>query len=57
MNKIIKIIFALVLLLIISSCKKELPLDKDLTKKSYELINQDSVKVSFPEIIKDKIIS
>jgi len=43
------------LMITVSSCKKELPLDKDLTKKSYELINQDSLKVSFPEVIKGKI--
>ena len=55
MNNIIKIIFALMLMITVSSCKKELPLDKDLTKKSYELINQDSLKVSFPEVIKGKI--
>jgi protein SCO1/2 len=37
------------------SCKENLPLDKDLTKKSYSLINQDSVTVIFPEIIKGTI--
>jgi protein SCO1/2 len=37
------------------SCKDNLPLDKDLTKKSYELTNQDNVKVSFPEVIKGNI--
>ncbi len=33
------------------SCKDNLPLDKELTKKSYTLINQDSVEVIFPENI------
>jgi protein SCO1/2 len=33
------------------SCSQDLPLSKDLTKKSYKLINQDSILVNFPEII------
>lgn len=33
------------------SCSQDLPLNKDLTKKSYKLINQDSMLVNFPEII------
>ena len=53
--KIIKFSLTITLLLLFISCKQELPLDKDLTKKSYELINQDSLKVSFPEVIKGKI--
>ena len=50
MNKIFTILFLLVLLLSIS-CKEELPLDKDLTKKNYTLINQDSTQVIFPKNI------
>ncbi|NNG25950.1 MAG: SCO family protein [Ignavibacteriaceae bacterium] len=30
-------------------------MNKDLTKRSYTFLNQDSVVVNFPEIIKDKI--
>lgn len=37
------------------SCKAELPLDKDLTKKTYKLINQDSLSVNFPDVIKEHI--
>ena len=37
------------------SCKDNLPLDKDLTKKSYQLINQDSSNVTFPDVIKGHI--
>ena len=37
------------------SCKEKLPLDKDLTKKSYNLINQEGEEVVFPEIIKGQI--
>src|SRR3990172_10281388 len=47
----------LIFLIILSfiSCSDELPLDKDLTKKSYLLINQDSMKVEFPKVIKGNI--
>jgi protein SCO1/2 len=51
MNKIFSIILTAILLLLIS-CKQELPLNKDLTKKSYTLINQDSTQVIFPDNIK-----
>lgn len=44
-----------IMLLFFISCREKLPLDKDLTKKSYELINQDSMKVNFPEVINGKI--
>ena len=50
MNKIFTILFLLVLLLSIS-CKEELPLNKDLTKKNYTLINQDSTQIIFPKKI------
>ena len=54
MNKISSILFSIVLLLSIS-CKEKLPLDKDLTKKSYNLINQNSEAVVFPDIIKGQM--
>ena len=50
MKKLILITIAVILLFSIS-CKDNLPLDKDLTKKSYNLINQDSVDVIFPKDI------
>ncbi|HEY6437740.1 MAG TPA: SCO family protein [Ignavibacteriaceae bacterium] len=50
MNKLILIILSVFLLFSVS-CKENLPLDKDLTKKSYVLINQDSVEVIFPKNI------
>jgi protein SCO1/2 len=55
MNKLIFLTFLLLTFLFFVSCQERLPLDKDLTKKSYELINQDSIKVSFPEVIKGNI--
>ncbi len=51
MKKLILIYFISTSLLFSLSCKEKLPLDKDLTKKSYTLINQDSVEVIFPENI------
>ena len=50
MKKLI-LIYLIVTLLFSLSCKEKLPLDKDLTKKNYTLINQDSVEVIFPENI------
>ena len=55
MNEIKILIPFSIILLVFISCQEKLPLDKDLTKKSYELINQDSVKVNFPDIIKSNI--
>ena len=55
MYKIKLFILLLITSLVFISCGEKLPLDKDLTKKSYELINQDSVKVNFPEVIKGHI--
>ena len=54
MNKLLLTALSVILLLSIS-CKEELPLDKDLTKKSYTLINQDSTQVIFPDNIKGYI--
>lgn len=49
---IIRILLPLSILLItLISCREELPLDKDLKKKSYSLTNQDSIEVIFPEIV------
>jgi protein SCO1 len=54
MDKLFSIILFIIILHSIS-CKEELPLDKDLTKKNYNLIDQDSVAVSFPAVIKGQI--
>jgi len=54
MNKLLLTALSVILLLSIS-CKEKLPLDKDLTKKSYTLINQDSTQVIFPDNIKGHI--
>ena len=49
MKNTIKIILSVSILLFSVSCTEDLPLNKDLTKKSYNLINQDSMEVKFPE--------
>jgi len=54
MNKIILIAVSIFILFSLS-CKEKLPLDKDLTKKSYNFINQEGEEVEFPEIIKGQI--
>ena len=40
---------------IFSGCKADLEELEDFTKKNYSLLNQDSVQVRFPKIIKGKI--
>lgn len=54
MNKIILLSMSVTLLFSLS-CKDNLPLDKDLTKKSYNLINQNDEQIIFPENIKGHI--
>lgn len=55
MKKTIQIFVTISLAMFINSCIQDLPLDKDLTKKSYELVNQDSMRVIFPDVIKGNI--
>lgn len=54
MNKILLSTISVIVLLSIS-CKEDLPLDKDLTKKSYNLVNQEGAEVKFPELIRGHI--
>jgi protein SCO1/2 len=54
MNKLFSLLLSVFLLFVIS-CIEKLPLDKDLTKKSYNLINQEGEEVKFPEIIRGSI--
>jgi protein SCO1/2 len=55
MNNKFKSVLILIILLLSVSCKDKLPLDKDLTKKSYNLINQEGDEVVFPEVINGHI--
>jgi len=50
--QILAFIFALTLL---TGCYEHFPLDQDLTRTQNTFLNQDSIKVQFPKIIKDKI--
>ena len=55
MKNIFRILLITFLISFFNSCYDELPLNKDLTKRSYTFLNQDSVVINFPEIVKDKI--
>lgn len=54
-TKILSQLFYGLLLLALIGCQDKLPLNKNLTKKSYTFLNQDSAVVNFPEIINGKI--
>lgn len=58
MKQNIKISLALFIVLsfsILTGCYEHFPLDQDITRTQNTFLNQDSVKVEFPKIIKDKI--
>ena len=58
MKNKIKISFALFAVFsvgLITGCYEHFPLDQDITRTQNTFLNQDSVKVEFPKIIKDKI--
>lgn len=58
MKNKIKISFALFAVFSVSlliGCYEHFPLDQDITRTQNTFLNQDSVKVQFPKIIKDKI--
>jgi protein SCO1/2 len=45
----------LILFFSLGGCYERFPLDQDITRTQNTFLNQDSVQVQFPEIIKDKI--
>ena len=55
MNKIILVLVVTFTLVFITSCYEHFPLDQDITRTQNTFLNQDSVKVEFPKLIKDKI--
>ena len=58
MKNKIKISFALFVVFsvgLLTGCYEHFPLDQDITRTQNTFLNQDSVKVEFPKIIKDKI--
>jgi protein SCO1/2 len=48
-------LFFLLSINLFTGCYEHFPLDQDLTRTQNTFLNQDSVKVQFPKIIKDKI--
>ena len=55
MNKIILVLVVTFSFVFITSCYEHFPLDQDITRTQNTFLNQDSVKVEFPKLIKDKI--
>ena len=55
LKSIFQILTLIFILNLISGCYEHFPLDQDITRTQNTFFNQDSVKVQFPKIIKDKI--
>lgn len=55
MNKILLALVVTFSLVLITSCYEHFPRDQDITRTQNAFLNQDSIKVEFPKIIKDKI--
>lgn len=53
--KVVNIFMMILLAAIITGCGDSLPIEEDLSYKKYELLNQDSVDVIYPELVKGKI--
>lgn len=53
--KVVNIFMMILLAAIITGCGDSLPIEEDLSNKKYELLNQDSVDVIYPELVKGKI--
>jgi protein SCO1/2 len=54
-TKIFLSLFLVFAVSLFTGCYEHFPLDQDLTRTQNTFLNQDSVKVQFPKIIKDKI--
>ena len=54
-KKLLLLLLAGFIINIITGCYKHFPFDQDITRTQNTFLNQDSVKVEFPKIIKDKI--
>ena len=52
----IKIALVQITLLLVISCKSDLPVIEDLSKSEYYLINQDSIQINFPAFVNNKIV-
>lgn len=49
------ILLSITSLTVLTSCYEHFPLDQDITRTQNTFLNQDSLKVEFPNIIKNKI--
>ncbi|HEX7357156.1 MAG TPA: SCO family protein [Ignavibacteriaceae bacterium] len=54
-KKLLLLLLAGFIITIITGCYKHFPFDQDITRTQNTFLDQDSVKVEFPKIIKDKI--
>lgn len=54
-NKYLFSFFILFIGLSFNGCYERFPIDQDLTRTENTFLNQDSIKIKFPDIIKDKI--
>ncbi len=55
MKTIILVLNLILCSIFLAGCYQHFPLDQDLTRTQNTFLNQDSVQVQFPNIIKDKI--
>lgn len=46
----------ILILFTITGCGEKLPVEKDLSKENFELLNEDSTKVIFPDLVKGKTV-
>ena len=51
----LKYLYTFLILFSLIGCYERFPLDQDITRTQNTFLNQDSIQVQFPEIIKDKI--
>lgn len=55
LKNIFQILTLAITINLISGCYDHFPFDQDITRTQNTFLNQDSVKVQFPKIIKDKV--
>lgn len=55
MKKILKLIAPVLVLFWLNGCGDSLPIEQDLSNKNYKLLNQDSVEVVYPEVVKGSV--
>ena len=54
-KSILRVLTFILIINYLNGCYEHFPLDQDLTRTQNTFLNQDSVEVQFPKIIKDKI--